>query len=814
MENTNKFRIPVEKLRKVCDYNNELDFCKTSLDVPPREGVIGQDRAVHSMEFGLDMDTQGYNIFVVGPTGTGKSTYVQTIVSKIADKGPTPSDWCYINNFSDPDRPLAISLPAGQGRWFQKDMDELVTDLTAAITKVFEGNDFEQQKDAIIQAVQQKMEEKFHIAEQESLEAGFVVRRTPQGLQIIPIKDEKPLNPEEYNKLSDEEQRAFEKKAHKLQKRLDETYIHEGRLSEKQVNEQTAELEKKIGLGAASHLVGKLKEKYSKFTKITEYLDEVLKDVIENLGIFRGSITPSPLPFPMPQDEVDPFTRYKVNLFVNNEKTGGLPAIFELSCNYYNLFGKIEYKSAMFALNTNFTMAKAGALQRANGGYLVLQAKDVLTDQFAWDTLKRALKYQQAVVENIGEQYRFVSTIKPEPIPLKVKIILIGSPLFYSYFTLDEDFQKLFKVKVDFDIEMPRTQGNLHQYVSFVSEICRQENLRHFSRDGLAKVIEYGSILARDQNKLSTRFSEVSEIVYEAAALADNNGSEHVGAKHVDKAIQERKYRSNRLEGKIQEMILQGKILIDTKGNIVGQVNGLAVLGMGNYMFGMPTRITARTYAGRGGIINIERETDMSGNIHSKGVLTLAGYLGGKFAQERPLGLTAQITFEQNYEGVDGDSASSTELYAILSSLTGLPLKQNLAVTGSVNQLGEIQPIGGVTEKIEGFFDVCKAKGLTGDQGVVIPAQNIDNLMLKDEVMNAVKDLSFHIYAVKTIEEGIELLSGIPAGEKNKHGKYPEGSVFNLADKRLQEFNKVLSASPSKTNKESKRTKTRIEKKR
>ncbi len=803
MKTEDKYRIPLEKLRKVCNFEEELDFCKTSLDVPPLDGVIGQERAVRSMQFGLAMDADGYNIFVVGPAGTGKSTYVQAIVSKLAAKGPVPADWCYINNFIDKDKPLVISLPAGQGRGFKNDMDELISDLQVAIPKSFEGNVYEQRKDAIVQTIQQKMEENFNNIQQEALKSGFNMEQTPKGFLFIPLREGRPLSSEEYEKLSVQERKEMDEKGRKLQKKLDETF-HEGRILEKQAKDQITELEKQITQFAAGPLISKLKEEYNAFPKITEYLNVVLKDVADNHLLFKtAGAPPAPMPFYIPHEEGDVFVRYRVNLFVNNEKSEGAPVVIEPTPNYYNLFGKIEYRSQMLLVSTDFTMVKPGAIHQANGGFLILQAKDVLTEPFAWITLKKALKYRQAVMENIGEQYNFVPTVtlRPEPIPLDFKIVLIGSPLYYLILTMDEDFKKLFKVKVDFDIEMPRTPENLRQYISFVSSLCRKRNLKHFNRAGLARIIEYGSRLAGDQNKLSTRFNEVTEIVYEAIALAQMDSSEFVDAPHVDKAIQERKYRSNRQEEKIQEMILLKKILIATEDAVAGQVNGLSVIGVGGYSFGMPSRITARTYIGRGGIINIERETEMSGNIHSKGVLILAGYLGGKLAQEKPLSLTAQITFEQTYEGVEGDSASSAELYAILSSLAGVPLKQGLAVTGSVNQHGEIQPIGGATEKVEGFFDTCKARGLSGEQGVIIPTSNIDNLMLKDEVLEAVKENRFHIFAVSTIEEGLELLSGVPAGQIGADGKYPEGSIFFLADKKLQEYNKAIgpvTAEPAK----------------
>ncbi|MEW5899220.1 MAG: Lon protease family protein, partial [Bacillota bacterium] len=500
-------------------------------------------------------------------------------------------------------------------------------------------------------------------------------------------------------------------------------------------------------------------------------------------------------------DSRDIFNRYKVNLFVNNADTKGRPVIIESNPYYYNLFGKIEYRSVMGSLTTDFTMLKAGAVHRANGGYLILQAKDVLSDPLAWDALKKALKNRQTIIENIGEQYRIVPTasLRPEPIPVDVKVILIGSPyLYYLLYALDEDFQKFFKVRVDFDTEMPRTPENLKNYAAFAGSVCSREKLKHFDRAGLAELIEYGSRLCGDQNKLSTRFNEVVQIIYEAAAWAEAEGAAHVSAPHVRRAVEERVYRSSRLEEKIQEMIRQGKILVDTEGAVMGQVNGLSVVDIGDYSFGKPSRITAKTFMGQEGVVNIERETRMSGRLHTKGVLTLAGFLGDRFAQDKPLRLSARITFEQLYEGVDGDSASSTELYALLSALSGLPVKQGIAVTGSVNQNGEIQPIGGVTEKIEGFFAVCKIKGLTGEQGVIIPHQNVDNLMLKHEIIEAVQEGKFHIYAVRTVEEGISILTGAPAGIRGADGKYPENTVFYLVDKKLREYAEGLAGFGSK----------------
>jgi lon-related putative ATP-dependent protease len=813
--NMEKYKVPVDKLKKSCSVCADLNFCETSKDVSLLEGVIGQDRAVKSMEFGLSMEAPGYNIFILGPQGTGKTTYSQTVVAKAASKRAVPDDWCYINNFSEWDKPLAISLPAGQGKVFQKDMEKLITNLVVYIPKAFEGSNFQQQKDDIIQKTNKQMSEILRDIDKIAKNAGFAIQQAANRVLLIPMVEGRQMTQEEFGSLTEEEREKIDEKRNKTAKEIDEK-IRDGQMVQRLAEEKAVEIQKQAALEAAAPFIGQLKEKYKDFGQIVDYLDKVLKDVAENHGIFssvRHSLDENIITklqddagfldgeeksifekAASARDSKDPFTRYKVNLFINNESTKGAPVITESSPYYYNLFGKIEYKSHMMTTMTDFTMIKPGAIHKANGGYLILQAKDLLMDPFAWGTLKKALKYKEAVVENIGEQSRYVPTVtlKPQPIPLNIKVILIGSYYFYQFLAADEDFRKLFKVIVDFDVEMDRTQENIRHYVAFIASICESENLKHFNCEALARVVEYGSRLADSQKKLSTRFNIVSEIVYEASALAGADNSEYVEGRHVQQAIKNKKYRSNRIEEKMQEQIISKKVLIDTEGAVVGQVNGLSVMGVSGYSFGLPSRITARTYAGREGIINIERETDMSGNIHSKGVLTLNGYLGGKFAQEKPLGLTAQVTFEQLYGGVEGDSASSAELYAILSSLSDVPIKQNLAVTGSVNQMGEIQPIGGVNEKIEGFFDICSLNGLTGDQGVIIPVSNIDNLMLKDEVIEAVKNNLFHIYAVTKIEEGIELLTGVKAGEKDIYGEYEKDSIFYLANNKINEFNKVL----------------------
>ena len=806
-----QYRVPIDKLKKVCN-SEELKFCNSTLDVSPLDAIAGQERAVKSMEFGIAMEDDGYHIFVVGPSGTGKSEYTNDVVNRAAALRPVPDDWCYIYNFSNKDKPLAVSLPAGKGRIFQKDMDKLILELKNVIRKNFESTDYELKKDRIFNTYQLKMEELVMIINQKALEDGFGVKTVGMKFVFIPLYDGRPYQPEEYSNLSDEQRNIINEKRYLLVKKL-ERILADGQQAEKKMTAQIIELTRETAYRGAQPLIVSLKEKYQASSQIVEYLDNVLHDVADRYGIFTNQEThpathqpdetnqqesdgDSPVTFNgfTGQGETDPYNRYRVNLFINNENLQGAPVITESNPYYYNIFGKIEYKSQLFLVNTDFTMVKPGAIHLANGGYLVLQAKDLLTDPFVWNVLKKMLRNRAAVIENIGEQYRTVPTVtlKPEAIPLNIKVILIGSPLFYLVLSSDEDFRELFKVKVDFDSEMPRNQENIRKYVSFVSGICEEKDVHCFDQTGLAGIIEYGSRLAGNQKKLSTRFGDVREVIYESIARAKSDRSETVRMVHVKKAVNDRNYRFNRLEEKIQEEIADRRIIIDTTGITVGQINGLFIIQTGGYTFGLPSRITAITHVGHGGVVNIERETEMSGNIHSKGVLTLAGYLGGKFAQDKPLGLTAQITFEQLYDGVEGDSASSAELYAIISSLAGVGIRQCLAVTGSVDQRGEIQPIGGVNEKIEGFFDVCQTAGLTGDQGVIIPASNTINLMLKDEVIEAVAQGRFNIYAINDIEEGLEILTGIPAGKMDADGNYPDGSIYDCVNKKLQGFNTAL----------------------
>lgn len=792
-------RIPAERLRKESTYSKEIETEKRTGDVSkktlPLQGMIGQDRAVKSMQFGLEMDAAGYNIAVVGPPGTGKSTYVDSIIHYLARKKETPLDWCYIHNFQNPDRPIALSFLPGKGKVFKQEMEELIGECKETIPRAFENNEYKHIKGGIVQRVQGKVDSEMRVLKKEAKEAGYMLQQNPQQLVFVPFKNGAQLLPEEYEALPVEERKQMEQNIILLEQKLENILLHMQQL-EKEAAVELSRLNEKISRMAIEPLLNKIKTKYINKQKIQQYLTEMQEDVVKNYREFQGkSKQEDSTKNPFFNEKIaTPFLNYQVNLFVTNELTDGAPAIIEPFTNYYNVFGKIEYKSQLASTTTDFTMIKPGAVHLANGGYLVLQAKDLLFDSFSWETLKKILKQGQAVIENIGEQYRYVptATLKPEPIPLNIKVILICSPLFYEALRRDEDFQKLFKVKVDFDREMDRNRENVANYVSYIHSVREQSDLLPFASSGIRKIIEYGSKLAGSQYKLSTQFNDVSEVIQESHMIARRMGAESIESGHVINALEERRYRSGLMEEKLHDMIQHNKIMIETDGEEIGQVNGLSVIQYDGFMFGFPARITARTFAGTAGITNIERETEMSGSTHSKGVLTLAGYLGGIFAQRRPLGLSAQISFEQHYGGVEGDSASSTELYALLSSLSNVPIKQCLAVTGSINQHGSIQPIGGATEKIEGFFDLCKTKGLTGDHGVLIPVQNIQDLMLKEEVVEAVQKGKFHVYGVENVEQGIELLTGVVAGKREENGRFPRGTLFSKIEHTLEQYTEYI----------------------
>ncbi|GMB02143.1 ATP-binding protein [Pelosinus sp. IPA-1] len=784
--------LPVDKLRFTCD--ETLFNFETTASISPLDVMIGQKRAVKAVEFGLFAKNQGYNIFISGLVGTGKITYAKSAVAKVAQEQQTPGDWCYVNNFKNSSQPIALLLPPGLGHVFCKDIEDLIEDIKTEVGKVFSSDDYESAKNETIKSFQERRTVIIDSFNQKASEYGILPQWSTTGFVGMPMKDGKTLSPEEFQSLDKEEREATEKKLLSVHEKAMEV-IRRMQDLEREMREEIRKLDGKVGLYAAGNMIDEVRQKYQEHSTVVEYLEAIKADVVKNISDFKANSgeddQSNPFAFLKKNTQDSIRDKYKVNLLVDNRELKGAPVIVESNPTYYNLVGRVEYETRMGMVSTDYTMIKAGALHKANGGYLILNARDVLTNMGAWEALKRIIKTQKLYVENLSEQYGMVAmaTLKPQAVPINVKVILIGNPyLYYLMYNHDEDFGKLFKIHADFDTQMDRNEDNVKKMAGFISSAIETKELKHFDRSAVARMVEYSCRLAGSQKKLTTRFSEVVKILCEADIWATMDKSDIVTGKHVKQAIEEKRYRSNKYEEHLQEMIADGKLMIDTEDRKVGQVNGLAVMAVGEYMFGKPSRITANTYMGKGGIVNIERETKMSGTSHSKGVLILSGYIGQKYAQEYPLALTASLTFEQLYGGVDGDSASSTELYALLSSLSGVPIKQSIAITGSVNQKGEVQPIGGVTEKIEGFFSVCKIKGLTGEQGVMIPHQNVDELALNDEVIEAVSQGKFHIWAVKTIDQGIEILTDVPAGEMQEDGTYPSGSIHYLVNQQLKEY--------------------------
>ncbi len=777
-----------EQLRWTCD--PRVFAFRTTAELKADEVIVGQDRAVRALELGLTMSQPSYHLYVTGPVGTGRTTYTRKKVQAVAATMPVPPDWCYVYNFQLPDQPITLSLPPGAGMVFRKEMAELVDELKDDIRKLLTGETFESQRTQLLQSFEARVNEVWRGVEAKAAQLGFSIQRTPTGISTTPVGPSgEPISQDQFAAMSEPQREEIGRRGRELNEEVGDA-LRKVRAIEREAREALRELERHAVSSAAGHLVTRLKERYAEHPRVVRYLDELLADVVERLEDFKEQEEPQ-LPFPLPAigRRADPLQRYRVNLVVDNSHLTGAPMIFETNPTYYNLLGKVEYRGEFGALVTDFTMIKVGALQQANGGFVVLQVKDLLTNPLSWEGLKRALRSGEARIENLGEQLGLVptATLRPEPIPSNVKVVLIGTPMIFQLlYVLDEDFRKLFKIKADFDTEVDRTDESAAQYARAIGAICNRQGLHPFDRAAVAKVLEHSARLAEHQERLSTRFNEVVEIIYEASAWAERVGHDTVGAGDVIRGIDEKIYRSNRIEERLRQMIAQGQLLVDVDGGRVGQVNGLSVLQLGDYAFGHPSRITARTYVGGRGVVNIERETDMSGRLHSKGVAILVHYLGGKYAQDRPLSLNASLTFEQTYTEVEGDSASSTELYALLSELADLPVEQGIAVTGSVNQKGEIQPIGGVNEKIEGYFATCKTVGLTGRQGVMIPAQNIVNLMLREDVVDAVRAGSFHIWAVRKVDEGLEVLTGLPSGEAGSDGQYPDGTVNARVSRRLQ----------------------------
>jgi len=794
--------LPISDLRRFCDPKS-LKF-KSTAELPALEHIIGQDRALNAITFGLEIKSHGYNLYALGPVGTGKATIVRKFLEKDAKNQPVPDDWLYVNNFDDTDKPHAINLPVGKGRQFKDDLDRLVEELQSEVPKAFEGKEYERAQQSIEEEFQKRSKELFQKLDKKAARRGFRLMQTPQGIAAFPIVDNKVITPDQQEQLDDKKLEEIEKNREILVSGMRDTLKRIEEL-QKEGKERVHELDQRVVGFSINHLINDLKDKYASYKCVLNYLSEAQKHLLKNVAAFKqlkqmqqmSQQQKTSMSLLMgPGTEEPTFDEYRANLIVDNSKTEGAPVVFEKNPTGPNLIGRIERQGYFGTLVTNFRMIKAGSLHRAIGGYLIIEVLDLLTKPFAWHIIKRALKNREIVIESMEEAIGalITRTLEPAPIPLDTKVILIGDPyLYHLLFNLDQEFKDLFKVKADFASQVDWDNEIPNHYAQFIGTICNEEKLMHFAPSGVAKVVEYGSRLVENQKKIATKFGDIVDIVRQSSYWAKKNGNKYVQDSDVKKALDEKIYRSNRIEKRLQEMIEEGTIFIDTEGKVVGQINGLSVLQMGDYSFGKPSRITARTFVGSGGVVSIDREVDLGGPIHNKGAMIITGYLGGKYATHNPLIFSASLTFEQLYDDVEGDSASSAEIYALLSSLSNLPLKQDIAVTGSVNQRGEIQPIGGANEKIEGFFELCKVRGFTGKQGVMIPASNVKHLMLKEEVIDAVKADQFHIYAVSTIDEGIEILTGVSAGTCTGQKGYPKNTVNYAVQNRIIELAKTAS---------------------
>ena len=764
--------------------------CNSTEELEPIEGIIGQDRALSALKFGLNIPKLGFNIFVSGPAGTGRTTAIKSFLETLAAKKETPSDWCYVHNFRDSYCPRALKMPAGMGQGIQKELKSTIDNVQRSIAQAFASKEYFDRRSELTESLNKKKRAVFHALNKKAIDNGLLLQTTPVGLVLIPASNGEPMTAEEYTKLSATDKEELEERRVGLATEVQEQNA-KVKSEESTVQKQLEDIDRDVANYSISPLFGELHNNYSHLPQVIDYLNEVEQDVIENFEQFRSEPSVSNSDVSAAIQEVvrkQSFRKYEVNVLVDNSELKRAPVILELNPTFNNLLGRIEKEAQFGALFTDFTMIKGGSLHQANGGYFVVRVEDILTNFQSWEGLKRTLRDGKIVIEELSERLGSLATksLKPEPIPLNIKVVVIGDPLFYYLlWRLDLEFKELFKVKADFDTRMDNTEVNLKNYASVICRLCTEENLKHLTSPALAKITEHSLRLAGDQEKLSTLFADIADIIREASFWAGEEGTSLIEARHVEKTIEEKVYRSNLIQHRINEMIDKGMIIIDTAGENIGQVNGLEVIDLGDFSFGKPARITASVGVGREGLIDIERESKLGGRLHTKGVMILSGYITQKYVRDIPLSLSARLVFEQSYQEIEGDSASSTELYALFSRLTDVPIKQAIAVTGSVNQKGEVQAIGGLNEKIEGFFEVCKAKGLNGKQGVLIPASNTRNLMLKEEVVEAVKSGYFHIYPVSTIDEGIEVLTGLKAGQLLEDGRFEPNSINDRVQKRL-----------------------------
>lgn len=785
----NKNELNYKNLKISCDPS--IFKFKTTEELDNIETGIGQERGIKALEFGLNVDINGYNLYLEGPAGVGKTMYTKHYLDKISKKQKTPCDWCYIYNFENPNEPIALPLHAGQGKEFKEQMEVFIKDIKNDLKNTFNNEDFEKEKALISQTYEEKREALMVKLNKKSEKYGFQVKSAQNGIYMMPIINGKAIEQEEFEKLDDETKQNFEDNSSIVQEQILQV-ISEIKNIEQESQKKLSEWQSNVALLTINAHINYIRSKFKRNKKISTFLENIKKDILKNIDYFLAEPQNETQQMPGPRPEPPkPWENYRVNLFIDNSAQEGAPVIMDSNYSYHNIFGKLEYENYYGSLKTDYTMLKPGLLHKANGGYIIFQAHDLIENAVCYEGLKKALRQKQLLIENTADPRSpmVMVSLKPEPIPLDLKVIIVGDEQIYqTLLAVDYDFRKLFKIKVEFEDSSDNTEENMNKLARFIHGFCEQEQLPHLDPSAVAKIMEYSSRLADNQDKLSTRFNDLAQIIGEAATWAKMKKSKIVTAEFVDMALSERANRIKKYDSMYTEMIKENTLLIDTTGAKVGQINGLTIMNIGDYMFGKPVKITATTYTGKNGVINIEREVDLSGSTHSKGVYILSGYLGEKFAQDIPLSLTASICFEQLYNGVDGDSASSTELYAILSSLSGVPINQSFAVTGSVNQKGEIQPIGGVNEKIEGFFQICKMRGLDGTHSVMIPIQNQKNLNLSNEVVDAVKNGLFHIYAISTIDEGIELLTGVPAGKKDSNGNFPAGTINYLAYEKLKKY--------------------------
>ena len=795
-----KYEVSPDNLCWQCD-TADMDFEFTD-ELSPLQNIIGQDRALGAIKFGLDLDKPGYNIFVTGLTGTGRTSaikaHLESMTQQRRDQGVIPSlfDWCYVNNFEEPDCPRILRLTPGAGKSLSQAMDDLLKALREELPKAFNSEEYTERRKQLEEQGRARHQQEIRELEEKAHGSSFALRITPTGANLFPISaDGQPISPEQFRSLDQAVRTSIEETRVRLMQEVQDR-MENIRAIDKDTQEKAAALDREVGESSLGELFRPLGGEFGGSEDVAAFLAGLKAYSLGNLRLFseedpadRSDASQGSL---QPPNQGDPYIAFRVNVMVDNSAKDQAPIVIESNPNWVNLFGSIDRRAFMGAYFSDHTMLKPGAVHRANGGYLVLNARDLMMNPGVWEGLKRVIRNKEARLEDPAVQAGMMTPqgLRPDSIPWDGKVVVTGDETVYrTLSTYDrDDFREMFKVKAEFDSQIDLSDESVADYCSFIHSACHDEGLLHCDRTGAARIVEFGARLAADQTKLSTRFGLVKDLLIESDYWARQDGADRVSGAHVKTAIDRKMHRLNLMEERLRELISDGTIMVDLSGEVVGQVNGLAVYDLGDFSFGRPSRITARTYAGRSGVINIEREAQLSGRIHDKGVLILSGYLGSKFAQDMPLALSASLSFEQSYEGVDGDSASSTELYAILSSLADVPIAQGIAVTGSVNQRGEIQPIGGVNEKVEGFFALCRMKGLTGEQGVIVPHQNVRNLMLREDVVDSIQRGEFHIYAVKTIDEGIEALTGIEAGERIPESGYPEGTINWRVQKRLTEL--------------------------